>query len=85
MRYYLPDQLPIQINILTDPPGGPITSVAAEEFPRRAFARPLVRRGRQIFTLTASGAPSGKSWVQTFTEEDDSPTTTNSALFGTYI
>lgn len=85
MRYYFPDQLPIQINILTDPPGGPIASVAAEEFPRRSFARPLVRRGRQVFTLTASGAPSGKSWVRTYIEETDSPTTTNSALFGTYV
>ena len=85
MRYYLPDQLPIQISILTDPPGGPIASVAAQEFPRRAFARPLVRRGRRVFTLQASGAPSGKSWVQTFTEEDASPVSTNSALFGTYI
>jgi hypothetical protein len=84
-RYYLPDQLPIQISLLTTTADGYIQTVAAQEFPRRAFARPLVRRGRRIFTLQASGAPSGKSWVQTFTEEDDSPTTTNSALFGTYI
>jgi hypothetical protein len=85
MRYYLPDQLPVQINLLTTTADGYIQTVAAQEFPRRAFARPLVRRGRRIFTLQASGAPSGKSWVQTFTEEDASPVSTNSALFGTYI
>jgi hypothetical protein len=85
MRYYLPDQLPVQINLLTTTADGYIQTVAAEEFPRRAFARPLVRRGRQVFTLQASGAPSGKSWVRTFIDEDDSPTTTNSALFGTYV
>jgi hypothetical protein len=82
-RYYLPDQLPIQINLSTTSDSGYIQTVAAQEFPRRAFARPLVRRGRQVFILTASGAPSGKSWVRTFINEDDSPTTTNSALFGT--
>jgi hypothetical protein len=84
-RYYLPDQLPIQISLLTTTADGYIQTVAAQEFPRRAFARPLVRRGRRIFTLQASGALSGKSWVQTFTEEDASPVSTNSALFGTYI
>jgi hypothetical protein len=84
-RYYLPDLLPITPELSVTFADGYVQTVAADEIPRRAFARPLVRRGFQIFQLQASGAPSGKTWIRTTIEEDDSPTTTYSGLFGSYV
>jgi hypothetical protein len=81
----LPDLLPITPELSTTFADGYVQTVAADEIPRRAFARPLVRRGFQVFQLQSSGAPSGKTWIRTTIEEDDSPTTTYSGLFGSYV
>ena len=85
-RYYLPDFLELTPTLAVTTSSGNVTAVAANEIPRRAFARPLVRRGYIELTLQASGAPSGKSWVVTTAlVEDTSPTVSYSGLFGTYV